>query len=160
MLGKDTNYFVGLSINQDRCADRAGIAAKSARPHAVGKDGGGGMAGKIFVGREQAAQSGMHAEHRKKIRRDADGADSFGVTLSSQVIVPADCDREVVEAVVARLDIEILGGRKPVLRNTEAWGTIPEDDQAVGIGVGKRAEQQGVCNAEYGGIRSDTDGER
>ena len=87
------------------------------------------MAGDIFVGEKQAAHCGTVAEQREKIRGDANRADAFGVAVAGEIIVGAEGDGGVFEAGVVVLDVEILRGGKPILRDAEAGGAIPEDDE-------------------------------
>ena len=57
-------------------------------------------------------------------------------------------------------DIEVLGGGEPVLSDVEAGRAVPENDQTVCIGVGKRTKQQAIYDAEDSGVRANADGKR
>ena len=118
------------------------------------------MAGDIFVGKKQAAHRGAIAEHRQKIRRDANRADAFGVAVASEIVVGAEGDGGIFEAGVAVLDVEILRGGKPILGDAEAGRAIPEDDEPAGVFIGKRAQQKRAGDAEDGSVGADADGER
>ena len=118
------------------------------------------MAGDIFVGEKQASQRGAIAEQRKKIRGDANCADAFGVAVAGEIVVGAEGNGDIFEAGVAVLDVEILRGGKPILRDAEAGGAIPEDDELGGVFVGKRAQQKRAGDAEDGSVCADADGER
>ena len=136
------------------------VGTEAARPGAVAENRGGIVAGDIFVGEKQAAHRGAVAEHREKIRGDANCADAFGIAVASEIVVGAEGDGGIFEAGVADLDVEILRGGKPILRDPEAGGAIPEDDELGGVLVGKRAEQKRAGDAEDGSIGADADGER
>ena len=56
--------------------------------------------GRIFVGRQQPAECRTSTEHGKKIRRDANDADSFRVTLPGQVVVAANRDGDLLKSMV------------------------------------------------------------
>ena len=118
------------------------VGAEAARPGAVAENRGGIVAGDIFVGKKQATHCGAIAEHREKIRGDANCADAFGIAVAGEIVVRAEGDGGVFEAGVAILDVEILRGGKPILRDAEAGRAIPEDDELAGVFVGKRAQQE------------------
>ena len=84
-----------------------------------------------------------------------DRADPLRRALAREVEVGADRDRELLEALVTRTDVEVLRGREPVLRDAEAGRAVPENHQALGVRVGQRPQQQGARDGEDGGVRAD-----
>ncbi len=103
---------------------------------------------------------GAGAEHRQQVRRHADRADALGLAVAGQVLVAADRERDLLEPAVARPDVEVLRGREPVLHDAEARRAVPEDDEAVGIRVGQRAQQERAGDAEDRGVRADAQRDR
>ena len=83
-----------------------------------------------------------------------------GSPVPVRLYVAADRDGELFEVARTAQDVEVLRGAEPVLRDIETRGAIPEDDQAIRIGVGQRTQQKGVGDAENGGIGSDGEGQR
>jgi len=57
------------------------------------------------------------------------------------------------------LDIDILARRRPVAKDADAGRMQPDGRQTVGLGIGQRAEHQGIHHAEDRGIRADADGQ-
>ena len=144
----------------DGLANHVRITAEASRPHAVGQDGRRRSPGRIFVRCQQPAECRTSTEHGKKIRRDANDADSFRVTLPGQVVVAANRDRDLLKSMVPCLDVEILRRGKPILGDVQSGGTIPQNHQPVGAVVRQRTEQQCVCNTEDGGVRTDPNRQR
>src|SRR5262252_7825734 len=58
------------------------------------------------------------------------------------------------------LDIEILRRGKPILGDVQARRTIPQDHQPVWAVIRQRTEQQGACNTEDGGVRTNPNRQR
>ena len=46
------------------------------------------------------------------------------------------------------LDVEILGGGKPVFGDVQAWRAIPENRQTIGVFIGQGMEQERVGYTE------------
>jgi hypothetical protein len=103
---------------------------------------------------------GARAQHRQKTRRDPDGADPFGLTVAGQVVVSPDGDRDLLETLMRAADVEILRGREPVLGNAQAWRTIPENHQPIGMLIRERSKQERARDAEDRRVRADADGQR
>jgi hypothetical protein len=61
---------------------------------------------------------------------------------------------------VAILDIEILGGGKPILRDAQPGRTIPQDHQTVSVLIRQWPQQECADDAKDGGVSADTDGKR
>ena len=153
--------LMGLAVEDERPANRLRVAAVAAHPRPVTEHRGPRRAGHVVFGGEEPARRGAHAEHGKKVRRHTDGADALRVAaVTGQVVVSADRDGELLEALMPRLDVEILCGREPVLRDAEPGRAVPQNGESIGIGVRERPQQQRVRHAENRGVRADAYGQR
>ena len=150
---------IGDAVHDQRPADGGRIPAVAPQPGAVRQQRRAGGAGAILVGGEQAAEGGTDAEHRQQVRRHPDRADAFRLAAAGQVVVAADGERDVGEGAGAA-DVEVLRGREPVLGDAQARRSVPEDDEAIGIGVGQRAEEQRAGDAEDRGVGADAERQR
>src|SRR5215471_19587798 len=61
---------------------------------------------------------------------------------------------------VARLDVEILRGGKPILSDPQSRRTIPQEHEPVWVVVWKRTEEQRISHTEDGGVRTNSDCQR
>jgi hypothetical protein len=61
---------------------------------------------------------------------------------------------------MAVLDVEILRGGKPILRDAETRRAVPQDHESARIFIGEGAQQKRAGNAKEGSVRADADGER
>ena len=118
------------------------------------------MAGIIFVRQEESTQAGLDPQHREEIARGVDRPDALWVSCSGQIFVAADGQSHLFESVVAIFDVEILCGRKPVLRDVESRRGIPENHQSVGILVRQRLQEKRIHDTEYRNGCSHADGDR
>jgi len=139
--------------------ENVGTAAIAAGPGAVSEKRGGGLAGDVVFRGEDTAEGGVGTEHREEIGREANDADAFGRAIASEIFVATDGDGDLFESGVVALDVEILGGGEPVLCDVEAGGTVPENDEAIGIGEWERTEEQGVGDGEDGSVGTNADGQ-
>jgi len=114
----------------------------------------------VLVGDEEPAERGARAEHRQQARRDAHRADSFRLAVAGQVVVAADRNRDLLEALVGRPDVEVLSSREPVFGDPEAGRTAPEDREAARVLIRQRPQQQRARDAEDRAVRADADGQR
>ena len=158
--GQHADDLIGLPVHDDRRADHLRIAPVPAHPRAMAKHGRGGGASGVLLGDEQPSGRRACAEHRQQVRGHADRADPFGLSAARQVVVAPDRDGDLFESSMARLDVEVLRRREPVLRDAQPGRTVPEDDQPLGVLVGKRAQQQRARHAEDGRVRPDAERNR
>ena len=159
-LREHADHLIWLAVQDQRAADRGRIAAEAAHPGRVAEDGGAARAGGGVVRPEQPSECGAGAEHRQQVGGRPDRADPLRCALAREVVVRADRDRELLEAAVARLHVEVLRGREPVLRDADAGRAVPQDHQAIGVRIGQRPQQQRARDAEDRRVRADPDRER
>ena len=55
---------------------------------------------------------------------------------------------------------EVVGGRHVEIGDVDARGRVPDADEFVGLGIGKRLEQDALEDAEEDGIAADSGSER
>ena len=158
--GKHADHFVGLSIEREDAAEYMPVAAVPSHPRAVREQRRAGAARLIIVRREQPPEPGAHAEHRQEVRRDSDRADPFRFTVTGQIPVRANRNRDGLEPAVRADDVEILRRRKPVFGDADARRSVPEDDQSIGVTVRQRAQQERAGDAEDRGVGADADRDR
>jgi hypothetical protein len=159
ILSENADDGEGLAVDAESLTENVGTAAVATGPGAVGEKGGGRLAEGVFIWSEEAAESGFGTEHGEEIRGEPDNTDALGRAIASEIFIATDGDGDLFQSGVVALDIEVLGSGEPVLRNVEARGTVPENDEAIRIGEWKRAKEQGVGDGKDGSIGANADGE-
>ena len=157
---QDADDPARFAVQRDRRADDARIQSIPPRPCAVAEHGGARRARRVFFWCEKAPNRGLRAEHREQIRRRANHANPLWIAAPGQRVVAADRNRDLLEPAVAVLDVEVLRRGKPVLGDVEARRSLPQNDEAVGVLVRQRPQQQRARHAEQGRVGADADGER
>ncbi len=158
-FGQDSHHFRRRAVQGDDPADHRGIAAVSALPGPMIQDHDSRAARRVLLGNEQAPERRLHPQHGEKIRRDAQHAHPLRLERAGEVLIAADGDRHLLEARVAIPDVEVLSGREPVLRDVEAGRPVPQNHQALGVGVRQRPQEQRAGHAEDRGVGPDSDGD-
>ena len=159
-LGEDADHLVRLAVQDQRAPHGARIAAEPAQPGGMSEDRGAAGAGRRVLRPGEPPVRGARAQHRQQVHGRADRAHPLGRAVPGQVVVRSDGDRELLEALVTRLDVEVLRGREPVFRDAQARRAVPEDHEPLRVRVRQRPQQQRARDAEDGGIRADPDRER
>ena len=85
-----------------------------------------------------------------------DGLDAFA---EKEVCVESGPVADLFEDLVLFLPLDEVGGRDRVLLDAASGVAFPESDDAVGFGEGKGFEEDGVDDAEDGGVGADAEGE-
>jgi hypothetical protein len=149
----------GLAIDPERAAEDAGIRTEALEPGGVGKNDDSVVAGAVFFGRERAAQGRSRAEEREKIGGDEKAAQAVGgLARLADVEIGAAHGGGLLEHGVLRAVIEEVGGRVCVA--LAGGGGAEETDDALGLGIRRRVEEQGVEDAERAGVGSDAERQR
>ncbi len=89
-----------------------------------------------------------------------DGPDALRVAVAGEIFIPADGNGHLFQPVMPGFDVEILGGREPILRDIQSRRPIPQNHQAVRVLVRQRPDQQRIRNAEKGSASANPDGKR
>src|ERR1700751_657348 len=119
--------------------------------------------GERFVFMEEAAHQRVHAEHLEEIRSNTDAGEGPGIAVAGELEVVAGGEGKVsghvcvglVALAELRIGVNGIGGGGPVA--VEDLRTDPE--QARGIAEGKRAQHEGVDDAEDGDVGADAERE-
>ena len=138
----DPDHREATAIKGQRLIEYVRVAAESALPQPVTQDHNRICAWFVFVVGEDAASRSVHSHARKHISRDLRTDEALGLAISSQVETLAAIDADVFERAVllAPVDEVRIRDRHPF----QLRAAFTQDDQALGIGVGKRAKQQGA----------------
>src|SRR5260370_12074419 len=98
----------------------------------------------------------MNTEKRKNVGCGDHPGNALGGALSGEIEAEAaDCG-DLLKRLVLRLVIEEVGGGKARLLQIELG--LPEPDELVRLWLGQCAQEDGVADAEDGGVPSDTEG--
>src|SRR5215470_5200453 len=116
--------------------------------------GASGRAGRVFVGREPAAEGRSNAEQREEIRVDHGAPETSGSARAGESQAANAEDREILEDGVLLAPVEKIGiGDAADLTGSRDGGLYAYD--AVRLREGKRAEQDSVDDGEDGGVGAD-----
>jgi hypothetical protein len=112
----------------------------------------------VLFGEEDTPLLRARPEHREDFLADGHDGDALGSVVGGLgLVVPEDAAGgfEDVETAVGVGGV-VLGGAAGKVVPGEL---VPDHDEAAGVGVGERAQEEGVHHAEDGGIRADAEGE-
>ena len=145
-------------IELDRLADDFSIRAKHARPEAVAQHHDAVVADGGFFGHERAAEDGVGFEHGEQVRRRAQAGHVLRIAgaLVAEVDVPVR--RERFEAL--RLALPVFVGRHRHRPLVAVGIDLPQHRDLLGILVRQRVEDDGLDDAEDGGVGADAERER
>ena len=135
------------------------IAAKFTHPVAVADHDDLGRFGLGIFGGEQAASGGGNAEKRKQRVGDVEPLYLFGLVDAGDAVGVALVHGDVLEALALLAIDEIVRGRHVEVFDLDAGGGVPDADEAVGLGIGKRLEEDAFDDAENEGVGADAGGE-
>ena len=154
----DADHAAGMCAFLDGFSEDRGIASKASQEKRVADDDGGVGSGAIFFGCEDAAGDGARGQHGEDFRADGHQGNAFR-RAGERGVIPEDATGQLEDFVEVTIGVGgvILGG---AARQVEFYELVPHHHQAAGIGVGKRAQEDGVDDAEDGGVGSDAEGER
>ena len=158
IAGDDARDEVRLVAEGDGAADEVRVGAKAAEPEGTTDDRDASAVGAVLVGGEAAAEFQACAEEAEVSGRHVDRLDLLGPIAAGEIDAgPAEIVRGDVFEYLRLLRQEVDGGYGVVGVGAGLSGE-PELDNAVGVGVRKRAEKGGVDEGEDGGVGADTEG--
>ena len=117
-----------------------------------------GCAGAIVVRGEGASEGGLHAEHGQQAGGDAGAFEARGIAGLGEIGGEIPPGFDALEGVGEALPIAVVGGRRIHARIAAGGIVFPDFDEAGGIGVGERAEQDVIGEGEGGGGGADAEG--
>ncbi len=146
------------AIERDRFAENVRIGAQTISPELITQNGDGRRFRPLFVRREIASQQRLHAHQTEEGRRRGGDIQPFRPfdpgPIESRWIAGSD----LLENPVLIAQQEVIGrGADLLLRGP---GACADPIDAVGVGVGKRADENGIGYAEHRGIGADADRQR
>ena len=139
--------------------DDCGIARVATLPERVADDDDGGIL-PVFVLGERAPEQRLHTEHAEKAGGDAAAEHALGQAAAGEVRARRPRGRHVLEDAVAGLPIDVVPGRRRVLRESGEARIFPDHDQPVGLAVRQRPQQHGIHRRDDGGGGADAECER
>ena len=158
--GSDANHREGDLVDRDRASDGGRVGAKASAPEGIADYGHGSTRG-VVGGREEAAVLRRDAKHGKEIAGIRIGLGEGGCAIQANSDAPQTGAAEnagqglgvglkVLELRVGEQAVPVVGGGLP---QGERIGELYE---ALGSGHGQRAHDDGVQQAEDGGIGADS----
>ena len=154
----DADHGVRQGIQDHGAAGDLGVGAEAAAPQCVAEQDGAGGAGPIVLRGEGAAKGGLHAQHGQKAGGDAGAFQPRGIAGLGEIGGEIPPCLDAFEGVGEALPIAEIGGRRIHARVAARGIVFPDLDQAVGIRVGQRAQQDVIGQREGGGGGADAEG--
>ena len=156
------------SVQRDELAHDARIGAERAAPECVTEDNDGRVSQRVLLRAKEPSVEWRRAQQVKQARRRLEPFDALRPVLRGRRISRAreQCadaavrDRHFGKRAVLLLDVEVLSGRRPVLRDVDPWRPQPQHNQSIGVRIWQRLQQQRVDDAEDRGVGADPDRER
>ncbi len=157
-LRQDADHGVGLTRERDRLTDDIGSASEQAHPQPVGDDDDPRPTRTILVLAEDPSELRLHIEHAEEARGRARPTRSDGLPVPEEIepILPVRPHRfEMLRLVLP--GEKVTGGDGEVRRRLVA---VPDTDQSIRLGIGKRPEEHGAHDAVDGRDRAEAERER
>jgi hypothetical protein len=111
----------------------------------------------FFLGREITSDGGAHAHDAEERCGNEGGYQLLGPLDAGPVDVDAIEGGDFFEDAVVFADAVVIGGGADVF--VIGAGALADPIDAIGGGIGERADEDGVPDAEDGGVGADADGE-
>ena len=148
---------VAATVERDGAADDGGIAAEMRLPELVAEQNDGSGSGLFFRWKKIAAENRVDANECEKIRRDSVAADIFGLGDTGKIEADVVDDGHGGEGTALLAPIEKIGiGNGNV---ADLFVGFAHEDELRGVFERQRAEEDGVDDAEDGGIGADAESE-
>ena len=158
VCGEDADDGGFVPAKADELADDGGVGAEAADPDRVGEDDDVGGVGEIVFGAEEAAEGGTGRDEGQEVGGGVGDFDLLGIAFAGEGTVGDPDAGDLIELFCALAEVvELETGEGGTVGVAEAG---VEDGEAIGAGVGHRAEENGVDEAEDGGVGADADGQR
>ncbi len=131
---------------------------KTVLPETTADDGRGHAADSVFLRRKRTSEGEVHTQSAEKSRRDFVSVDVLGRTGICQVKAERHEGGHLLEGAGIALPIEEVGVGK--IGGVFKSSIVEHDhNQAVGVAVGERGQDNAFDHAEDGGVRADAEGE-
>jgi hypothetical protein len=154
---KDADDGDGMVIELDGAAEGGRFGVEVGFPEGEAEDGDVVAAREGFGRVEGASEEGLGAQDGEELGGGVLGVDVGGFAAAGKGEVGGGADREAFKGLTLALPVEEVGEGYEV-GVTVRLGLVERDD-AVEVGDGERAEDDGVHDAEGGGVDADADGQ-
>ena len=162
----DRELVLGLAgafahaVEGDAPPDDVRIRPEEPRPERVAEDHDRRLPRRVFFGKQEPPVQRPGAQQLEEARRRSQGLHALRLLEPEQRAGATAGDRHLVERPALVPDVDVLPGRRPVLRDVDPRGSQPQDREPIGFGIWKRLEQQRVDHAEDRRVGADADRER
>ena len=157
--GEDADDGSRPAVERELFVDDVLIAAEAALPEAVAEEDGGAGVAAFVVGSEVAAEDGLDAHDVEEVAGDLEGGDAFGAGGGGEGGHAARVERHVSEGVRAGAPVAEVGVRDGEAANGLVGVGGPEGDDAIAVAEWEGLEEDGVRDAEDGGVGADAEGD-
>jgi hypothetical protein len=106
--------------------------------------------------RKAAADHRLAAQRAEERRRDGKAPNLFGLPHRGQIQPPRRKEGRVGDAGRLGLAVDVVGNRDARLGQPHEGVRVPDEDQAVGIGIRQGSQERLIQKAENRRVRADT----
>src|SRR5208282_4549776 len=149
-----------LIVQRDFFAENLRIAAESSKPEAMTENRDRSGPRNVILRAKVATQLRCHTQDRKEICSHVSPGKLFWNSLAGKIERAAKTGgSHVAKDLIARFPIREISGRGCILREPIGRSVFPNDDEPIRITIRKRANEDGIGNAEDCRVRSDSQGQ-
>ena len=157
-----TNDGVALAVERERTAEDVRRSAELVLPEPVAHDDDPASTWQIFVGTKGPAECRARLNHLEEPGADRAGENRFRIAAVRARELPESINRHAGEPGRCALPVVEVRGRHREGR--QAWKRrlrrhMKETNEAIGLVVRQRPQQDGIDDAENGGVGADAEGE-
>lgn len=153
-----TNDRVLARVQLQRLPHGFRVSSEAALPEGVAEDHDVILARLVLARRPGSAQDRIHAEQGEEIGFRRDAPDMVGLPLAAEVHLARPKEQgHVGKRAVLRFPVDEIRPGEGILAGRGLGFVKP--DQAVRIGIGERAQQDGIDDAEDGGVGPNAGGQ-
>ena len=155
---QDTDDAARMPVENDRLADHARVGAEPSLEETVAEEDDRARAGVVVVRQKIPPQDRPHSERREEVVSDVPATEAFGAVHPGEVELRLLHGGQGLERSVLVAPVDIV---RPGHRHAgEQLGLLVQKDEAVGVAVRQRAQEDGVDRAEDRRVRAETEGQR
>jgi hypothetical protein len=149
--------LIALAAELDGLAEHGPRGAEAVVPEAVAEQGHLVPSGDLLLGEEGAAERRVHAEQREEAGRALRHVDHLGAVGAGAVENRRKVGRQPLHRLAPLPELAEVAEREAAGRHLPLGILALDQDQARGIGIGKRLEHQSVRDAEDRGAGADSE---
>ncbi len=144
------------SVQQDQPPEDRLVTAKAPAPQVVTQHHHRILRLVLFHGK-WTSHDRLHAQNIEEVWRHLFARELFRLPVPGQAGGHKPRRGHIHENAVLRFPVQIICGRRSVIGETEVGHVLPDDHQAVRLGVGKGPQQNRFYRAENGGVSADSE---